>query len=145
MSAKPILLVEDNPDDEELILLALRDQKVANCVVVVHDGVDALDYLYASGRFAGRNADGAPALILLDLKLPKLNGLDVLRRIRSDARTRRIPVAILTSSKEEADILRSYDLGANSFVQKPIDFHEFQDVINELGVYWLLVNQAPGE
>ncbi len=143
MAAKPILLVEDNPDDEELILLALKDHNIANEVVVTRDGVEALDYLFATGRYAGRDLTKPPALVLLDLKLPKLSGLDVLKRLREDPRTRMIPVVILTSSNEEQDIITSYQLGSNSFVRKPIEFHEFQKVVKEIGVYWLLVNQPP--
>ena len=143
MAAKPILLVEDNPDDEELILLALKDHKIANEVVVARDGVVALDYLFATGRYAGRDLTKPPALVLLDLKLPKLSGLDVLKRLREDSRTRMIPVVILTSSNEEQDIITSYQLGINSFVRKPIEFHEFQKVVKEIGIYWLLVNQSP--
>ncbi len=143
MTSKPILLVEDNPDDEELTLLALKDHKIANDVVVTRDGVEALDYMFATGKFAGRKPSELPALILLDLKLPKLGGLDVLKRLREDSRTRVIPVVVLTSSNEEQDIVTSYQLGTNSFVRKPIDFHEFQKVVKEIGVYWLLVNQPP--
>ncbi len=143
MTSKPILLVEDNPDDEELTLLALKDDKIANDVVVTRDGVEALDYMFATGKFAGRKPSETPALILLDLKLPKLSGLDVLKRLREDPRTKTIPVVILTSSNEEQDIVASYQLGVNSFVRKPIDFHEFQKVVKEIGVYWLLVNQPP--
>lgn len=143
MAAKPILLVEDNPDDEELILLALKDHNIANDVVVVRDGVEALDYLFATGRYAGRDLTKPPAVVLLDLKLPKLSGLEVLKCVREDPRTKIIPVVILTSSNEERDIVASYQLGINSFVRKPIDFHEFQKVVKEIGVYWLLVNQPP--
>ncbi len=143
MASRPILLVEDNPDDEELILLALKDHNVANDVTVVRDGVEALDYLFASGKFAGRAQSAVPALVLLDLKLPKLSGHDVLKRLRADLRTRALPIVILTSSSEEKDITGSYYLGANSFVRKPIDFQEFHDVVKQLGVYWLLVNEAP--
>jgi CheY-like chemotaxis protein len=143
MAAKPILLVEDNPDDEELILLALKDHKIANEVVVARDGVEALDYLFAAGRYAGRDLTKPPALVLLDLKLPKLSGLDVLKRLREDPRTKIIPVVILTSSNEEQDIITSYQLGTNSFVRKPIEFHEFQKVVKEIGIYWLLMNQPP--
>jgi two-component system response regulator len=142
MAAKPILLVEDNPDDEELILLALRDHKVANEVVIARDGVEALDYMFATGKYTGRDVSRIPALVLLDLKLPKLGGLDVLKRLRNDPRTKLTPVVILTSSNEEQDIVNSYELGANSFVRKPIDFHVFQNVVKELGVYWLLINEA---
>jgi len=143
LTSKPILLVEDNPDDEELILLALKDHNVANEVMVARDGVEALDYMFATGKFAGRKPFAIPALILLDLKLPKLSGLDVLKRLREDPRTKTIPVVILTSSNEEQDVVTSYQLGVNSFVRKPIDFHEFQKVVKEIGVYWLLVNQPP--
>ena len=143
MTSKPILLVEDNPDDEELTLLALKDDKIANDVVVTRDGVEALDYMFATGKFAGRKPSETPALILLDLKLPKLSGLDVLKRLREDPRTTTIPVVILTSSNEEQDVVTSYQLGVNSFVRKPIDFHEFQKVVKEIGIYWLLVNQPP--
>lgn len=143
MAAKPILLVEDNPDDEELILLALKDHKVVNDIMVARDGVEALEYLFAIGRYAGGDLTKLPALVLLDLKLPNLSGLDVLKRLREDPRTKIIPVVILTSSNEEQDIVTSYQLGVNSFVRKPIDFHEFQKVVKEIGVYWLLVNQPP--
>lgn len=143
MAAKLILLVEDNPDDEELILLALKDHKVVNDIMVARDGVEALEYLFATGRYAGGDLTKLPVLVLLDLKLPKLSGLDVLKRLREDPRTKIIPVVILTSSNEEQDIVTSYQLGVNSFVRKPIDFHEFQKVMKEIGVYWLLVNQPP--
>lgn len=143
MAAKPILLVEDNPDDEELILLALKEHKIANEIVVVRDGVEALEYIFATGKFAGRALSVAPALVLLDLKLPKLSGMDVLKRVRGDPRTKILPVVILTSSNEEQDIISTYNLGANSFVRKPIDFQEFHDVVKQLSVYWLLVNQSP--
>ena len=143
MATNPILLVEDNPDDEELILLALKDHKIANDVTVVRDGVEALDYLFASGKFAGRAQSAAPTLVLLDLKLPKLSGHDVLKRLRADPRTQALPIVILTSSSEEKDIINSYHLGANSFVRKPIDFQEFHDVVKQLSVYWLLVNETP--
>ncbi len=143
MANKPILLVEDNSDDEELILLALKDHKVANEIVVARDGVEALDYIFATGKFAGRAQSTAPALVLLDLKLPKLSGLDVLKRLRADPRTKVLPVVILTSSSEEQDIINSYNLGANSFVRKPVDFQEFHDVVKQLSVYWVLVNELP--
>jgi len=143
MAARPILLVEDNPDDEELSLLALKDHKIANDIVVAHDGVETLEYLFATGRYAGRDPTKLPALVLLDLKLPKLSGLEVLKCLREDPRTKTIPVVILTSSNEERDIATSYQMGVNSFVRKPIEFHEFQRVVKEIGVYWLLVNQPP--
>jgi two-component system response regulator len=138
-----ILLVEDNPDDVELTLRAFRKSKILNEIVVVSDGVEALDYVFATGAHAGRNLEAIPAVILLDLKLPKVGGLEVLRRLRADERTRRIPVVVLTSSSEERDILSSYDLGANSFVRKPVDFAQFVDAARQLGMYWLVMNEPP--
>lgn len=138
-----ILLVEDNPDDVELTLRAFRKSKILNEIVVVTDGVEALDYVFATGVHAGRDAKATPEVILLDLKLPKLGGLEVLRRLRADERTRRIPVVVLTSSNEERDILSSYDLGANSFVRKPVDFAQFVDAAQHLGLYWLVMNEPP--
>ena len=137
-----ILLVEDNPNDVELTLRAFRKSKVLNEIQVVCDGVEALDYLFSSGTFAGRDPSAAPELVLLDLKLPKIDGLEVLRRMRADERTRRTPVVVLTSSGEERDIVSSYDLGANSFVRKPVDFSEFLDAAQQLGLYWLVLNQT---
>jgi CheY-like chemotaxis protein len=136
-----ILLVEDNEDDVELTLRAFRKSKILNEIVVVTDGVEALDYVFATGTYAGRNLDANPAVILLDLKLPKIGGLEVLRRLRADERTRRIPVVVLTSSNEERDILSSYDLGANSFVRKPVDFAQFVEAAQQLGMYWLVMNE----
>jgi two-component system response regulator len=138
-----ILLVEDNPDDVELTLLAFKQSKIVNEIVVAKDGQEALNYLFATGIHTGRDQALLPEVVLLDLKLPKIDGLDVLRRVRADERTRRLPVVVLTSSKEEQDVLRSYDLGANSFVQKPVDFAEFIDVARHLGLYWLVLNEAP--
>jgi two-component system response regulator len=138
-----ILLVEDNPDDAELTLRAFERSKVANQIVVVRDGVEALDYLFLTGTHAGRDPEVAPEVVLLDLKLPKISGLDVLRRMRADERTRRLPVVILTSSSEERDLIRSYDLGANSFIRKPVDSVQFLAAANQLGLYWLVLNQAP--
>lgn len=135
-----ILLVEDNPDDLELTLRAFEKSNLVHQIVVARDGREALDYLFAEGGFAGRDSLLAPSVVLLDLNLPKLNGLDVLRRMRADERTRRVPVVILTSSSEEQDIVQSYDLGANSFVRKPVNFAEFLDAASRLGVYWLDVN-----
>jgi two-component system, response regulator len=143
MEEKTILLVEDNPDDEELTILALKESKIMNEVIVAHDGVEALDYLFGTGKFAGRDPARPPQIVLLDLKLPKVGGLEVLERMRADARTRFIPVAILTSSSEEEDILSSYRLGANSYVRKPVEFHRFADAVKHLGMYWLLLNEAP--
>jgi two-component system, response regulator len=141
--ANTILLVEDNADDEELTLRAFKKSKVLNQVEVVRDGVEALDYLFATGAHADRDPKAIPSVILLDLKLPKLGGLDVLRRVRADERTRRIPVVVLTSSNEEKDILSSYGLGANSFVRKPVDFAQFMEAAQQLGLYWLVTNEPP--
>ena len=141
MLDKLILLVEDNPDDEILTLRALKKANVANRIEVVRDGAEALDFVFGSGNYAGRDTSDMPQLILLDLKLPKVSGLQVLERIRSDERTKRIPVVILTSSTEEIDIKSGYDLHVNSFVSKPVNFQEFSDVVQRLGLYWLLVNQ----
>ncbi len=138
-----ILLVEDNPDDEALTVRALRKNNIANEIVVAHDGAEAVDYLFATGAHTDGDASRLPQVVLLDLKLPKLDGLDVLRRIRGDARTRLIPVVVLTSSKEERDLVDSYSLGANSYVQKPVDFGEFVEAARQLGLYWLVLNQPP--
>jgi len=143
MKEKIILLVEDNPDDEELTLLALQDSNILNQVVVVRDGVEALDYLFGVGQYAGRDTSRLPQLTLLDLKLPKLSGLEVLERLRADPRTRLVPVVVLTSSSEEEDIVASYRLGANSYVRKPVEFHRFADAVRQLGLYWLLLNEPP--
>lgn len=138
-----ILLVEDNPADAELTLRAFQKSKLANEIVVVQDGQEALDYLFAAGKHAGRDSTVIPEVVLLDLKLPKLDGLDVLRQMRADERTKRLPVVILTSSNEEKDVLRSYELGANSFVRKPVDFTQFLDAARQLGLYWLVLNEPP--
>jgi two-component system response regulator len=143
MRTKVILLVEDNPDDELLTLRALKKNGVRNEVVVAHDGVEALDYLFASGPYSGRDPAVMPQLILLDLKLPKLDGLEVLKRLRSDERTRRLPVVILTSSREHRDMLDGYGLGANSYVRKPVDFEQFVRAIELLKRYWLVLNEDP--
>lgn len=143
MSDKSILLVEDNPDDEALTVHALETNKIGNTLVVARDGVEALDYLFGTGRYAGRAVTDLPAVVLLDLKLPKIDGLEVLRRIRSDERTRLLPVVILTSSNEEEDRVKGYSLGANSYVRKPVDFDDFVRAAGQLGLYWLLLNQAP--
>jgi len=142
MEKKTILLVEDNPDDELLMLRALKKNHIDNRVVVARDGVEALDYLFATGEYEGNTSENLPQLILLDLKLPKINGLEVLKRLRADNRTRYVPVVVFTSSTEEKDIITSYDLGANGFVQKPVDFNEFVEAANQLGVYWLAVNRT---
>lgn len=140
-SNKVILLVEDNPDDQALLLRAMKKNHLANEIVVANDGAEALDYFFGRGRFEGRDLSSQPELVLLDLKLPKMSGHDVLQGMRSDPRTKYIPVVVLTSSVEEADMIRSYDLGANSFVQKPIDFEEFVEAAAKLGLYWLVLNK----
>lgn len=142
MEEKLILLVEDNPDDELLMLRAFKKNRISNRVVVTRDGVEALDYLFSTGAYEGNNSKPLPQLILLDLKLPKVGGHEVLKRLRADERTKYIPVVVLTSSTEERDIITSYDVGANGFVQKPVDFNEFVEVANHLGVYWLTVNRT---
>jgi two-component system, response regulator len=140
---KVILLVEDSPDDAELMLRALRKNSTLNQVVVARDGAEALDYLLGKGSYAGRESSAMPGVVLLDLKLPKIDGLDVLKKIKSSAHTRFLPVVILSSSKEESDILNSYELGANSCVRKPVDFDGFVETAKQLAGYWLLLNEAP--
>lgn len=140
MDDKTILLVEDNPDDEVLTLRALKRNNILNDVIVVRDGAEALDYLFARGVHSGRDASKLPEVVLLDLKLPKLDGLEVLRRIRSEPLTRRLAVVILTSSNEERDIIAGYDLGANSYIRKPVDFNQFMEAVRQLGIYWLVLN-----
>ncbi len=143
MTNETILLVEDNPDDVELTKRAFRKNNIANELVVARDGVEALDYLFCKGAFADRAAGDAPRLILLDLKLPKLDGLQVLERLRADERTRLTPVVILTSSKEEHDLVSGYKNGANSYVRKPVDFNQFVEAVRQIGLYWLLINESP--
>jgi CheY-like chemotaxis protein len=138
-----ILLVEDNPDDEALTVRALKKNKIANNLAIVRDGAEALDFLFFTGAYAERDPQEIPEVILLDLKLPKVDGLEVLRRIRADERTRLLPVVVLTSSKEEQDLIKSYKLGANSYVRKPVDFSQFVEAIRQLGMYWLVLNEAP--
>ncbi len=138
---KVILLVEDNRDDEELTLIAFKESRIANEVVVARDGEEALDFLFGTGKHAGRDMRISPAVVLLDLKLPKVDGLEVLSRLRGNEATRRIPVVVLTSSKEQEDVLRSYDRGANSYVRKPVDFSQFLDAAQQLGLYWLVLNE----
>ena len=143
--SKTILLVEDNPDDAKLTLRAFKRNNMSNPIVVARDGVEALDFLFARGAHAGRAGKPPPTLVILDLKLPRLDGLGVLKALRGDERTRLIPVVILTSSKEEQDLIQGYSLGANSYVRKPVDFAEFQEAVRRLGVYWLMTNQPPPE
>ncbi|TAM48234.1 MAG: response regulator [Gammaproteobacteria bacterium] len=143
MDEKVILLVEDNPDDEALTLHALATNNIKNQVVVARNGVEALDYLFGTGVHAGRDVRDLPAVVLLDLKLPKVDGLEVLKRIRADERTRVLPVVILTSSREEQDLANGYRLGCNSYVRKPVDFDEFTQASRQLGLYWLLLNESP--
>jgi two-component system response regulator len=143
MEPRTILLVEDNPDDEELTRRALKEANIANEIIVARNGLEALDFLFGTGAHADRDLTRLPQLILLDIKLPRLNGFQVLERLRADPRTRLIPVVILTGSSEEEDVLASYQLGANSYVRKPVEFERFTDVIKQVGLYWLLVSQAP--
>ena len=138
-----ILLVEDNPNDVELALHALKKNNLTNHIQVVRDGAEALEFLFGSGAYAGREVNHTPKVILLDLKLPKVDGLEVLRRVKSDERTRLIPVVVLTSSREERDIVESYRLGVNSYITKPVDFEQFTEAVRQLGLYWLLLNQPP--
>lgn len=140
---KVILLVEDNPDDEALTLRALNKNNIKNDVVVARDGAEALDYLFGTGKYAGRDTALMPQVVLLDLKLPKIEGLEVLRRVRADERTKLLPVVILTSSNEDQDRIAGYGLGANSYVRKPVDFSQFLDAARHLGLYWLVLNEAP--
>ena len=140
---KIILLVEDNPDDELLAIRALKKNKIMNEVVVARDGAEALDYLFGAGAYTGRDMSVMPQIILLDLKLPKVDGLEVLRRLRNDDRTKLLPVVVLTSSKEERDLTESYSLGANSYIRKPVNFAQFTEAIRQLGLYWLVLNESP--
>jgi len=143
VSEKTILLVEDNPDDVTLTLRALKKNNLLNEVVVARDGVEALDFLFCDGKFADRQPGHQPELILLDLKLPKVDGLEVLKRIRKHERTRLLPVVILTSSNEQSDIISGYELGVNSYIRKPVDFEQFIEAVRQLGLYWLVLNQTP--
>jgi CheY-like chemotaxis protein len=140
---KIILLVEDNPDDEALAIRALKRHHIGNEIVVARDGVEALDYLFGTGLYADRDVTNQPSVILLDLKLPRVDGLEVLRRLREDVRTRFLPVVILTTSSEEQDVINSYSLGCNSYICKPVDFVQFSEAIRQLGMYWLLMNESP--
>lgn len=143
MNDGAILLVEDNPDDEALTLRALKKNNIKNEVVIARDGAEALDYLFGTGKYSGRDLDHVPQVVLLDLKLPKVEGLEVLRQVRANERTKLLPVVILTSSNEEQDRLKGYDLGANSYVRKPVDFNEFIEAVRQLGLYWLILNERP--
>ena len=143
MGNKIILLVEDNQDDQVLTMRALKKSNIVNELVVLNDGVEALDYLLGTGMYAGRDISIMPQLILLDLKLPKVDGLQLLKRLRGHERTKLLPIVVLTTSKEEEDIAKSYSLGANSYIRKPVDFTEFSRVVQQLGLYWLLLNEAP--
>ncbi|MBC6904979.1 response regulator [Saccharophagus sp. K07] len=140
---KPILLAEDNPDDQELALRAFRKSNLSNDIIVVNDGMEALDYLFGRGKFSGEEPPPLPAVALLDLKMPRKTGLEVLQEIRAQERTRFLPVVLLTSSKEEQDIAQGYRLGVNSYVRKPVDFNEFLKAIQQLGLYWLILNEVP--
>lgn len=138
-----ILMVEDNPTDAELAMVTLKEHNLANKLVWVKDGAEALDFLFATGAYAERRIGNVPRVVLLDLRLPKVDGMEVLRRLKADERTKRIPVVVLTSSKEDRDVAESYNLGANSYISKPVEFDEFARVVSELGLYWLLINQPP--
>ena len=143
MKNKVILLVEDNPDDVELTMRALKKSNVLNDVVVAQDGTEALDYLFCTGKYSGRDKNFMPQVVLLDLKMPKVDGLEVLKRMRADERTMLLPVVVLTTSSEEKDRISSYKLGANSYVRKPVDFNQFTEAVKQLGLYWLLLNEGP--
>jgi CheY-like chemotaxis protein len=143
MKNKIILLAEDNPDDVTLTLRALKKSKIMNEVVVAQDGVEALDYLFGTGKYAGRDTRVLPQVVLLDLKMPRMDGLEVLQRVRSDERTRLLPVVVLTTSSEDKDRVESYKLGANSYIRKPVNFEQFVDAVQKLGLYWLVLNEAP--
>ncbi|HZU26952.1 MAG TPA: response regulator [Bryobacteraceae bacterium] len=143
MTSKPILLVEDTPDDAELTVMSLKQSGLLNEVVVAEDGLEALDYLFGQGRYSGRNPQDTPALILLDIKMPKLDGIEVLQRLRADARTKVLPVVILTTSTEDIDLVRAYESGANAYVRKPVSLAQFQDAVRQLGLFWILTNEPP--
>lgn len=140
---KVILLVEDNPDDEALTIRALKKNKIENEVVAVHDGAEALDYLFCRGSYANRDKNTMPQLVLLDLKLPKIDGIEVLKQLRANEKTKMLPIVILTSSKEEQDLIDGYSNGANSYIRKPVDFNQFTEAVRQLELYWLLLNESP--
>ena len=142
-NAIEILLVEDNPDDVELTLRALKKQNISNRIEVVRDGAEALDFIFCTGQYEHRSMENAPKLVLLDLKLPRVDGLEVLEKMKTDPRTKAIPVVVLTSSREERDIVESYKLGVNSYITKPVDFEQFSESVRQLGLYWLLLNEPP--
>jgi two-component system response regulator len=145
MTKDTILLVEDNPDDEALTLRALKKNNILNQVVIARDGVEALDYLFGTGPYSGRDVSVTPPVVLLDLKLPKVDGLEVLRRVRADPRTKLLPVVMLTTSNEERDLVNAYNLGVNSFIRKPVDFAQFTTAVGQLGLYWLVLNELPAQ
>ena len=145
MKGDTILLVEDNPDDVDLLMRALKKNNIANDITVTRDGAEALDYLFGGGQYTDRDTSVTPRIILLDLNMPKINGLQVLEKIRADERTALTPVIILTSSKEEQDLISGYRSGANSYVRKPVDFNEFVDAVHQIGLYWLLINESPNQ
>ncbi len=143
MTTKPILLVEDTPDDAELTIMSLKRSGLLNEVVLAEDGLEALDYLFCEGRYAGRVSQSTPALILLDIKMPRLDGIEVLQRLRADERTRLLPVVMLTTSTEDTDLARAYEAGANAYVRKPVSLVEFQEAVRQLGLFWILTNEPP--
>ena len=143
MTTKPILLVEDTPDDAELTVMSLKHSGVLNRVVVVEDGIEALDYVFAQRKFLTRSPEDSPALVLLDIKMPRLNGIEVLQRLRADSRTRLLPVVMLTTSTEEVDLVQAYESGANAYVRKPVNLAQFQEAVQQLGLFWILTNEVP--
>jgi two-component system, response regulator len=138
-----ILLIEDNPNDAELTVRVLKKNNIANAIHVIPDGAEALEFFFAEGKYSGRDMNNSPKIVILDLKLPKVDGIEILKRVKSDDRTKTIPIVVLTSSKEESDVIKSYKLGANSYIVKPVDFQKFADSIRDLGYYWLLLNEPP--
>jgi CheY-like chemotaxis protein len=143
MTTKTILLVEDTPDDAELTVMALKQSGLLNEVVIAEDGLEALDYLFGEGRYAGRDPMNAPALVLLDIKMPRLDGIEVLQRLRADRRTHLLPIVMLTTSTEDVDLIRSYESGANAYVRKPVSLHEFHEAVRQLGLFWIVTNEVP--